>query len=342
LEPITHAMMSFAMARSSPKRLPRFATSMLIVCGVAPDLDYISFIAGPNAYMRIHRTAFHSILGGALIACGVAAAFCALDKVMDIKSTPNNPSEPLIWRKAFAVCTAGILGHFLIDFFSGSGIQPLWPFYTHWSSLDLMTNLDPWILALLIFGTLVPYLFKLVNDEIGVRKKTNTGRDWTIATLLLMALYIGWRAELRSSAIDILVSHQYHKREPNFADAFPRSNTPFMWFGVVRTDNTTETIEVPTGKDAEFDSNRSLSYYDNDDSAGLDAARKAPAAIRFTKYARFPFPQISETTGGYHFQMRDLQYERDDISPSNIVLLMQLDDSYNVTADQFFYSSSVN
>ena len=40
--------------------------------------------------------------------------------------------------------------------------------------------------------------------------------------------------------------------------------------------------------------------------------------------------------------MRDLQYERDDISPSNIVLLMQLDDSYNVTADQFFYASSVN
>ena len=35
------------------------------------------------------------------------------------------------------------------------------------------------------------------------------------------------------------------------------------------------------------------------------------------------------------------QYERDDISPSNIVLLMQLDESFNVTADAFFYSSSL-
>jgi membrane-bound metal-dependent hydrolase YbcI (DUF457 family) len=334
-------MMSFAMARTAPKRLPRFATSMLIVCGVAPDLDYVSFIAGPNAYMRIHRTAFHSVAGGALVACGVAAAFCALDRAMDLKPTPNDPSEPLIWRKAFAVCAVGILGHFLLDFFSGSGIQLFWPFYTHWSGLDLMANLDPWILAILIFGTLLPFLFKIINDEVGVRKKSNAGRDWAIGTLLLIALYTGWRAELRSTAIDLLLTHQFHRREPNFADAFPISNTPFTWFGVVRTDNTTETIEVPTSRDADFDSNRSLSYYDNDASAALDAAKKAAPAVRFTKYARFPFAEISDTTGGYHFEMRDLQYERDDISPSNIVLLMQLDESFNVTADAFFYSSSL-
>lgn len=335
-------MMSFAMARSSPKRLPRFATSMLIVCGVAPDLDYVSFIAGPNAFMRLHRTAFHSILGGALLACGIASAFYALDQALDIKATPNHPAEPLIWRKALAVCAAGILGHFVLDLFSGSGLQLLWPFYTHWSSLDLMANLDPWVLAILIFGTLLPFLFRLINDEIGVRKKRTAGSDWTVATLVLIALYIGWRAELRSNAINLLISHQYHRREPNTADAFPLSSTPFTWFGVVRTDTTTETIEVPASPNADFDSNRSLSYYDNDNSAALEAAMKAPAVARFTKYARFPFPQINETTGGYHFEMRDLQYQRDDISPSNIVLLMQLDEAYNVTAYEYFFSTSVN
>ena len=179
-------------------------------------------------------------------------------------------------------------------------------------------------------------MFKLINEEVGVRKKSNAGRDWAIGTLLLMALYIGWRAELRSYAIDLLVTHQFHRREPNFADAFPMSNTPFTWFGVVRTDNTTETIEVPTSSDADFDSNRSLSYYDNDDSAGARCSEKSGAAIRFAKYARFPFAEISETTGGYHFEMRDLQYERDDVSPSNIVLLMQLDENFNVTADAVF------
>jgi membrane-bound metal-dependent hydrolase YbcI (DUF457 family) len=335
-------MMSFAMARSTPRRLPRFATSMLIVSGVAPDLDYVSFIAGANAFMRIHRTAFHSIAGGGLLACGVAAGFCALDGVMDIKSTPNNPEEPLIWRKAVAVCAAGILGHFVLDFFSGSGVQLFWPFYTHWSGLDLMANLDPWILAILIFGTLLPFLFRLINEEVGVRKKTTAGRDWAIGTLLLLLLYVAWRAELRSNATDLLVTHQFHRREPNYADALPESSTPFTWFGIVRTDNTTETIEVPTSRDADFDSNRSLSYYDNEDSPALDAAKKAAPAVRFAKYARFPFAEISETTGGYHFEMRDLQYERGDISPSNIVLLMQLDENFNVTADAFFYSTSVN
>ena len=82
MEPLTHALMSFAVARTSPKRLPRFATSMLIVSGVLPDADYVSYIAGPGAFLRLHRTALHSLPGGVLLACGVAAAFCALDKEM--------------------------------------------------------------------------------------------------------------------------------------------------------------------------------------------------------------------------------------------------------------------
>ena len=315
---------------------------MLIVCGVAPDLDYASFVAGPSAFLRIHRTAFHSLAGGTLLACGAAAAFCALDRTLDIKATASNPSEPLTWRKAFAVCAAGIFGHFVFDFFSGPGIQVVWPFYTHWFGVDLLANLDPWILAILLFGTLLPFLFRLINEEVGVRKKSNADRDWAIGTLLLLALYTGWRAELRSSAINLLLTHQYHRREPNSADALPMAVTPFTWFGVVSTDNTTETVEVPTSEDAGFDPNRSLSYYDNGNSPALDAAEKAAPAIRFAKYARFPFAEISETTGGYHFQMRDLQYERDDVSPSNIVLQMQLDESFHVTAYAFFFANSVN
>jgi membrane-bound metal-dependent hydrolase YbcI (DUF457 family) len=342
VEPLTHALMSFAMARTSPKRLPRFATSMLIVSGVLPDADYVSYVAGPGAFLRLHRTALHSLPGGVLLACGVAAAFCALDKELDIKPTPNHPAGPLQFKEALAVCGVGVLGHYLLDFFSGPGIQPFWPFYTRWSGLDLVANLDPWILALLIFGTLLPFLFRIINDEIGVRKKSNAGQDWAIGTLLLMALYVGWRAELRANAIDLLISHQFHRREPNSADAFPFSNSPFTWFGVVRTDNTTETIEVPTSRDTDFDSNRSLSYYDNDNSAALDAAKKAPAALRFAKYAKFPFAQINETTGGYHFEMRDLQYPRDDISPTNVILLMSLDENFQVTAAEFFYAKSLD
>ncbi len=133
---------------------------MLIVCGVAPDLDYVSFIAGANAFMRIHRTAFHSIAGGALLACGVAAGLLRSGRRNGHKIHAKQPLGAADLAQSFAVCAAGILGHFVLDFFSGSGIQLLWPFYTHWSGLDLMANLDPWILAILIFGTLLPFLFQ--------------------------------------------------------------------------------------------------------------------------------------------------------------------------------------
>ena len=39
MEPFTHAFTSLALARAGGRRLPRFGTAMLVVSGLAPDLD---------------------------------------------------------------------------------------------------------------------------------------------------------------------------------------------------------------------------------------------------------------------------------------------------------------
>ena len=57
MEPFTHAFTSLALARAGQRQLPRFGTAMLVVSGLALDLDYLSYVGGANAFMRFHRTA---------------------------------------------------------------------------------------------------------------------------------------------------------------------------------------------------------------------------------------------------------------------------------------------
>ena len=63
MEPVTHALTSLALARVGQRRLPRFGTAMLVVAGVAPDLDYASYLGGAGfvSAIRSDTVAFPSV-----------------------------------------------------------------------------------------------------------------------------------------------------------------------------------------------------------------------------------------------------------------------------------------
>ncbi len=220
--------------------MPRFGTAMMVVSGLAPDLDYASYFGGAGAFMRFHRTALHSLTGSAVMACAIAGAFCALDRRMPPKKQQTKTVAPLAFGAAFAVCAIGAAGHILLDVASGVGVQLLWPFRSHWSGWNLITDLDLWTLLLLIVGLLLPLLFTLVNEEVGERKKGPGGSRAAIVTLVLLAAYFGARANLHSRAIDLILSREYHGRIALSAAAFPESSAPFSWRGIAETDNTME------------------------------------------------------------------------------------------------------
>ena len=172
MEPFTHAFTSVALARAGRPRLPRFGTAMLVVSGLAPDLDYASYVGGPNAFLHLHRSALHSVAGVVLLSCAIAGVFCLFDrKTSPKKNVATISAVPLKFSAAFVVCLVGAAGHVFLDLASGVGVQLLWPFHTHWSAWDLVTDFDPWILILLVAGLLLPLLFQLVNEEVGERKK---------------------------------------------------------------------------------------------------------------------------------------------------------------------------
>ena len=109
MEPITHALASFAAARATQRRLPRFGAAMFVAAGVAPDLDLAGYFGGASAYLRFHRAALHGLLGGAALACAVAAAFCWADRKYPRKIAPSAgcdlPRRSLSALRAW-VCTS--------------------------------------------------------------------------------------------------------------------------------------------------------------------------------------------------------------------------------------------
>jgi membrane-bound metal-dependent hydrolase YbcI (DUF457 family) len=343
LEPFTHAFTSLALARAGDRGLPRFGTTMMIVSGLAPDLDYASYLGGPESFLRFHRTVLHSLAGAAALSCVIAGAFCLLDKKIPLsKIAQAKKRPPVTFPLALAACAVGAAGHLVLDLASGVGEQLLWPFHAHWSAWDLATNLDPWILILLIAGLLLPLLFRLVNEEVGDRRKGRGGSRAAIVTLCLAAAYLGAKANLHSRAIDLLLAREYHGRVALSAGAFPESLALFDWRGLVVTDNTIEEVEVPLGPGAEFDPNYSVTHYKPDDSAALEVGQESSATRRFLTYARFPIANVSRLEAGYRFEARDLRFPSDDTEPANIFVRVDLNSSLTIQHENFLYASSPN
>jgi len=338
VEPVTHALTSIALARAMQKRLPLFGTAILIVSGVAADLDYLSYLAGPAAFLRFHRAVLHSLLGTSVLVFTIAAVFYRISRGFIVKS--NLPRLSLL--AAINLASLGAVGHLALDLTSGEAVHFLWPLRMSPAAWNLARNFDLWILILLVAGLLLPGLLRLVSEEIGGRRDTDGLRRGAVITLLLMIAYLGTRGILHQNAIDRLYSREYRGRAPVLAGAFPDSGSPFKWRGVVVTDATIEEVTVSVTPGAEFDTDRSQTHFKPQRSGALDAGEQTRTAALFLKYARFPLASVYPFESGDRFELRDLQFAADDTSPVNILVRVDLDDTLRVEREQFLYASTKN
>jgi len=330
MDPITHALAAAALDRAGLRRVSRMSMAILVVAGVAPDLDWLSSFGGARAYFRFHYTLLHSIAGAAVLAVVIAAIFWLIGR--------RNAAAPLRFSRVLLLCAIGVGTHILLDVATADGVQLLWPFRAHWFSWDVLPNIDPWILGVLLAGLSLPSLFHLVSEEIGARKKQRKASKGAIAALVLVALYIAARAELHTTAIETLLAHDYHGAAPMVAGAFPDSASPLFWRGVVDTPNTIEEVVVPVGGDV-FDANSSLTHHKPANSPALDAARNAPLAKRFLRYARFPLANLENLADGYRVTLRDLRFPGDADTPDNLVAVIDLDSHFAIRGETIEFAS---
>jgi inner membrane protein len=318
---------------------------MLLVSGVAADLDYLSYFGGPATFLRFHRTVLHSLVGSALIAFATVATFFVLQKTFgpkDLTSAPTAVRPPSAFGVALLVCAIGACSHILLDLISGVGVQLFWPFRPGWIVRELISGLDPWILALLATAILAPELFKLVSEEIGEQKKISRGRGAAIVALGILIFYVGARAALHTQAINLLSSREYHGRPPLASVAFPLAGTPFSWRGVVSTDATVEELQISLLPGRDFDTDRSFVRYKPEPSPALNAGEITQVAKTFLAYARAPFASVIRKEDGYRFELRDLRFAPNDTSPENIIARVDFNRNLQIQDEELRFASSKN
>lgn len=336
MEPITHALTSLALARATQKQLPRFGAAILIVSGVAADLDYLSYFGGAEAFLRFHRTLLHSLPGSLALVCVITGIFFWADR----RRLPKINVLPLGFAPALSVACLGVACHLALDFASGEGVQLLWPFRVRSVAWNFATNIDPWILILLIAGLLLPGLFHMVSEEIGEPKTANGGRRAAVITLLILLAYLGVRGTMHHRAVNLLLSREYHERTPVLAGAFPQPMSPLDWRGVAVTYSTVEQVSVSLAPGIEFDPSRSLTHFKPQESPVLDAGESASAVKKFLGHARFPLASVYPLEDGSRLELHDLQFAPDDTSLANIFVRVDFDTSLRIKRQEFLFSSS--
>lgn len=322
--------MAVALDRAGLRRVSRMALPILIVSGVAADLDLLSYFGGANAYLHYRYAVLHSFVGAPILAILIALAFW-------LASRRNQ--APLRFSRVLLLCVIGIGVHILLDVATADGVQLLWPFRARWFSWDLLSGVDPWILAVLAAGLLLPALFHLVSEEIGSKKKRQRPSKGAIAVLVIAALYIGVRAEMHGTAVQTLLGQDYHGATPLVAGAFPDSASLFLWRGVIDTKNTIEVVSVPVGGGDIFDASSSLTHYKPGSSPAIDAARDAPLAQEFVRYARFPLADMENTAHGYRVTLRDFRFPEDADTPDNMIAVIELNANFTLRAQEVEFAS---
>ena len=214
----THALTSFALARGFfPRRGWPIVVGML-VAGTIADVDQLSVFFGPAAYLAAHRTWTHSILATLIIAAIAATLTFYLDKTKAI---------PL--RTILAAAALAAAAHILMDLFQSAGVTLLWPFRATRFAADYLPRIDPWILAFLLGGILLPELFRLVSSEIGAKDITPRGRNGALIALALIGVYISACGALHGDATGVLDAHSYRGESPRRLGAFPDPISLFTW-----------------------------------------------------------------------------------------------------------------
>jgi inner membrane protein len=329
MDPLTHIVVNIAASRAGLNKVSRLAMPMLIVTSVTADLDWLTTLAGPRAFLQGHRTITDSICGSAAIAILTALCFTI--------ATRKNPSSPINFSRALLICSIGAALHVLFDLTNSYGAQLFWPFNEKWFALDSISEFDVVILVILAAGILMPMLFRLVGEEIGAQRKTK-GAFSAIFAMALVFAYVGARYILHERAITLINSRLYNGALPLAVGAFPDSPSPFHWAGVIITEATLLRADVPVIIGT-YDPFSAKPFYKPEKSLALDAARASSTATLFLSFARFPRATVERTDRGYHVEITDMRFEIGTPLGHSMAAVIDLDDLAKVIHEELKFGN---
>jgi inner membrane protein len=334
LEPITHFLTGACLARAGFNRRTALATATMTLAAEAPDIDILGNFKDPVFGFAHHRGFTHSFLGLVLVQAVVVGLMYAIWRMRGRKV--KDPILPPRWGLLFLFAYLAGLTHILLDFTNNYGIRPFWPFWEKWYSWDIVFIVEPVLLILLIAGLVLPALFSLINDEIGVRSRGPQGRlAASVALFGVLALW-GVRDYEHRRAVNALQSRIYDGADPIRASAYPNWLNPFRWDGVVETRDFFATTRVDSSiPDVDSDGRMRIRPKPEETPVTLAAKRSYLGRV-YLDWAKYPVTETEQLETGYIVRFQDLRYYDPNQTRRGLLgASVQLDRDLNVVGMMF-------
>ncbi len=297
MDNLTHTATGLFLSRAGLGRRVPYAPAILMLAANAPDIDVISLVGGPLAYLNWHRHITHGL---------AALPLMALLPVLVVRLFARKTFR---WLPALGIALAGAASHLALDYTNVYGLRLFLPFWSDWYPGNLISVVDLWIWAAFLIALAAPLLSRLVSSEIGGRKSATPGRAWARLALVFLTLYAGGRMVLRERAVATLEARLYEGSPPVRAAAFPTPANPFRWRGLVETADFYALDDVNLL--GNFDPTQARLYYKPEAARALDAARRTPVFQEYLRFALYPLWRVTpapEPEDGVRVEAMDLRF----------------------------------
>ena len=210
MEPVTHLLTGACLSRTGLNRRAAYATLTMVVAAEFPDVDTLWSVRGPIEGFQHHRGITHTFLGlpfeAALIVGGVYVWHrwrVRRERGQARLHARPLTAAPVCWGVLYGLALVSLLSHLLLDYTNNYGLRPFFPFDGHWYAASIVFIFDPLMFALLVGSLIMPWLFGLVNAEVGAKKQPFVGRGWAIAALLGVVAWWGLRMVEHQRAVQM-------------------------------------------------------------------------------------------------------------------------------------------
>lgn len=295
MDPLTHTLTGVMLGRIGLRRWTPHATWILVLGANAPDCDAIMWLGGALSYLNWHRHITHALV---MIPVMAALPLLLLRFVFRMR---------FAWGKAYAISMIAAATHPLLDSLNTYGIRLGLPVIDRWYHLDITYVIDVWITVALVGAASAPLLSRLVSDEIGSRSAS--GRGWAYFGLLFLVVFCAGRSVLHQRAVAVLESRIYRGVEPRSTAAFPDPLLPWVWHGLVETEDFFVMPKVNLL--AAFDPESAGVLFKPRTTQAIERARQSAPIRDFLRFAQYPFwseTPVSSPPDAVRISVTDLRF----------------------------------
>jgi inner membrane protein len=302
VEPVTHLLTGACLSRALgfPARA-RYATAACVIAAELPDADYVYRLGGPLVYFQHHRGWTHAFWSLPLQAAAVVGLFFVLHATRHKWKTHRSLDEPIPvrWLALFGMALLALLSHVLLDWTNNYGVRPFAPFNPRWFAGELVFIVEPLLLLVLSLALLVPFLFSLVNREIGIRRPRYQGRVLSATALVLMVGLWFYRSFQRDVARAVVDTQEFRGGRVLRRSLSPYPIDPYRWHVVVETPENFQSGTVDTRQNV-FETDPQQIFAKPQVTLATLAAKQSWLGQIYLDWSKFPLVIDTGTVGDTH------------------------------------------